>query len=222
MGQQRCTTDMDQRFSTLKIKRLMAMRRNMRCQRGLDSRDQEVQGLDHLISMLDCTGHRRTEVARRDASQLRRHHDELLPVHTDCRHQVLDRLPGRRSTFDQRHDNARTEITKQVRLNIDQVWVRAARLRVLVLVNRKLGHQKLRCPSEKMPCSAIRSLYSAIASAFSRFHCSRRAAATFSLKASSRAAERLTPASRAAFKRSRSILKLVACLGALRLEVRII
>src|SRR5688572_6228652 len=118
---------------------------------------------------------------------------------------------------DQRHHNASAETTEQIRLHVHQIRIGRAGFRVLVLVNRELRHQKLVSPSEHTPCSATIPLYFSTASAFSRTHCSRFAAATFCSNASSSTADRLTPASRATLRRSLLILRLAACLGALRL-----
>ena len=120
--------------------------------------NQEIERGDDGGTFVNHTPDRLSQLAGGDASQLRSEHDVLLTVDPKNWSKLLhDDIPcsGNRA---QRHDDARRQWLKQVRLDIEQQREAPSSRSVSVLVDGELRHQKLRTLSPNAPCSAISRL----------------------------------------------------------------
>src|SRR5436305_7715251 len=123
-----------------------------------NSSHEKVDRSDDLCTMLLDLGDRGSQLTLRNPGELRRQHQERLTFDHQERRQRLQEPPHQRGSRTKRHHDPGFQPAQQVVLDVEKEGSVCPGARILVAVDRELGHQKLRTPSLKTPSLATSSL----------------------------------------------------------------
>lgn len=126
--------------------------------RLLETGDQQVDRADDLISSLRQIGDLLAELARRNACELRRHHQARFSLDDRPGNQMRQWLQTAGFLEIQRNDQALGQVPKEIVLHVQQMGNPDPDRRLLFLWKVNCATQKLRMPSLNTPFSSTCSL----------------------------------------------------------------